>query len=66
MSASADALDTIRAQIAFGAAQIGRFEAMLLLGHAIGRTREFLIAHDDASVLTGALLLAPAHQTACR
>lgn len=50
MSASADALDTIRAQIAFGAAQIGRFEAMLLLGHAIGRTREFLIAHDDETL----------------
>lgn len=50
MSASADALDTIRAQIAFGAAQIGRFEAMLLLGHAIGRTREFLIANDDETL----------------
>lgn len=50
MSASTDALDTIRAQIAFGAAQIGRFEAMLLLGHAIGRTREFLIAHDDETL----------------
>lgn len=41
---------TIRAQIAYGAAQIGRFEAMLLLGHAIGRTREFLIAHDDETI----------------
>lgn len=39
--------ETIKAQIAYGASQIGRFEAMLLLAHAIGRSREFLIAHDD-------------------
>lgn len=44
------ATETIRAQIAYGASQIGRFEAMLLLGHAIGRPREFLIAHDDETL----------------
>lgn len=36
----------IRTLIQEGTEQIGRFETMVLLAHALGVRREFLIAHD--------------------
>lgn len=41
---------TICAQLAAAAPQVGRFEAALLLAYALGRTREYLIAHDDEAI----------------
>lgn len=41
---------TIRALLADATAKIGRFEAAILLGHVLGKPREFLIAHDDEVV----------------
>ncbi len=41
---------TIRSQLAAAAPQVGRFEAALLLAYALGKTREFLIAHDDEAI----------------
>lgn len=38
---------TIRAALQEASANIGRFEACILLAHVIGKNREFLIAHDD-------------------
>lgn len=38
---------TIAAHLSRASAQIGRFEAHLLLAHVLGKSREYLIAHDD-------------------
>ena len=49
--------ETIAEHLANAAAQIGRFEAHVLLAHVLGKTREYLIAHDDE-------VLAPEQATA--
>lgn len=38
---------TIAEHLAAAALQIGRFEAHVLLAHVLGKSREYLIAHDD-------------------
>lgn len=48
--------DTIRAALQSGAVQIGRLEAMILLAHVLGKSKEFLIAHDDEALATDAKL----------
>ena len=40
-------LNTIRALIGEATPKIGRFEAMILLAHILGKPKEYLIAHDD-------------------
>lgn len=48
--------DTIRAALQSAALQIGRLEAMILLAHVLGKTKEFLIAHDDEPLAPDAKL----------
>ncbi len=45
-----DEQKTIKSALEEAAPQIGRFEAMLLLGFTIEKTREFLLAHDDETL----------------
>ena len=40
-------LNTIRALIGEATPKIGRFEAMILLAHILGKPKEYLITHDD-------------------
>ncbi len=42
--------NSIRHLIAEATPKIGRFEAMILLAFVLGRSKEYLIAHDDESV----------------